>query len=36
MRLAREGLQTGDWQWALEKRTPRAAKASRLGVFAWG
>ena len=34
--LAREGLHTGAWQWALLKRTPRAANRSILGVLAWG
>ena len=34
--LAREGLHTGDWQWALLKSTPRAASRSMFGVFACG
>ena len=34
--LAREGLQTGDWQWALLNSTPRAASRSICGVFACG
>src|SRR6478609_8470721 len=33
---AREGLQSGAAQWALEKRMPRLARRSMLGDFAWG
>src|SRR5688500_19327237 len=36
MRLVRDGLHIGAWQWALVKVTPRAARRSRFGVFACG
>ena len=35
-RLVREGLQRGDWQWALMNVVPRAASRSRCGVLAIG
>ena len=35
-RLLREGLQSGDWQWALLNSVPRAASRSMLGVRACG
>ena len=34
--LAREGLHTGDWQWALLNKVPTFASLSILGVFACG
>lgn len=36
IRLAREGPQSGNWQWASVKRVPRAASRSILGVLASG
>ena len=36
MRLLRDGLQSGAWQWALVKSVPRAARRSMFGVFACG
>ena len=33
IRLLREGLQSGDWQWALVKSVPRLASASMFGVL---
>src|SRR5688572_1968075 len=36
IRLARDGLHSGAWQWALANSVPRAASASMCGVFACG
>lgn len=36
MKLVREGLQIGAWQWALVNRTPRSARRSIFGVLASG
>jgi hypothetical protein len=35
-RLTRDGLHKGAEQYALVKETPRLARRSMLGVFAWG
>ena len=36
MTEVREGLHSGDWQWALVNSVPRAASRSRFGVFTIG
>src|SRR5688572_25777058 len=36
IRLARDGLQSGDWQWAFVNSVPRFASASMCGVFTCG
>ena len=35
-RLERDGLQSGDWQWAFVNSVPRRASASMCGVFTCG
>ena len=35
MTLARDGPQTGYWQYALENQKPCLASLSMLGVMAW-
>jgi hypothetical protein len=35
-KAVREGLQSGEAQWAFENSTPRCASRSRFGVFTPG